>query len=239
MSASLSPLDKSVPEAEERPSLLLTFGLLAAVLTIIQVAGAFIAPDPPSPQQVLSFFNANRSGYTFSYLFSIVYAVGSIPFIALVGSILRAKSLGLVSAAVLLLVAGLLLSSVELLLTYGALWSISMTPAPAPGLAAYQANYWFALALPLEALSSIATGAGLLILSWAAWNSRVIPNWLAIIAAIAGTSEIINVAGYGPTGSTAFFLFGLLAAVLSVVLDICIPLTYARRLRSRALPTSP
>ena len=223
----------SATETEERPSTLLVFGVLAAGLTIIQVAGAFIAGDPSSPQQVLATFKSNQGSYTFSYLFSIVYAVGSIPFITLTGSILRRKGRGLVSAAVLLLVGGLLLSAVELLLTFGALWSISSTPAPTPGLASYEATYWFQLTLPLEGLSSVATGAGLLILGWAAWKSGVVANWLGIIAWIAGGAELLNVLGYGPTGSTAFFLFGLLAAILSLVLDIGVPLTYRRMLRTR------
>jgi hypothetical protein len=231
MSASAGIAAPSVAEGTERPSVLLTFGIVAAVLTIVEVAGAFIAPDPASPQHVLSAFKADQGGYTFSYLFSIVYAVGSIPFIALVGAVLRRKG-GLVSAAVVLIVGGLLLSSVELLLGFGALWSISSTSAPVPGLASYEATYWFQLTLPLEGLSSVATGAGLLILGWAAWDSGVVANWLGIIAWIAGASELLNVIGYGPQGSTAFFLFGLLAAIMSVVLDIGVPLSYRRMVRA-------
>jgi hypothetical protein len=50
---------------------------------------------------------------------------------------------------------------------------------------------WLTLDTSVNLLGIVAWGLGLLLFGLAAWNSRILPNWLALIGVIGGVSSLL------------------------------------------------
>jgi hypothetical protein len=181
---------QQAPAAAESPRHLLIFGLIAGVMTVLTIS-TFFLPEPTA-SDVLSSYEINTGAYDYGLGVLLLFVVGATPFVASLGSLLIARGRGLVWAAMLLSVVGMFGLALRAGTFLGALYSIANTPSPpATGMPAYEAAIWWGLGNDLNLLGIVAWGAGLLLFGLAAWNSRILPRWLAIIGVIGGASSFI------------------------------------------------
>ncbi len=189
MKSALAPGPSAVPAIGESPRHLLIFGIVAGIFTLLSLS-TFLLPEPTASDALSSYKN-NTAAYSYGLgvlLFLVVFAT---PFVASLGSALVTRGRGLVWAAMLLSVLGMLCLALRAATFYGALYAAANTPAPDPGLPAYQAALWLNLDINLNLLGIVAWGLGLLLFGVAAWNSRILPNWLAVVGVIGGASSLI------------------------------------------------
>lgn len=179
----------TVADLGENPRHLLIFGIIAGVLTILSLS-TFLLPEPTA-SDALSSYNSNTTAYDYGLAVLLFLVVGATPFVASLGSVLRSQGRGLVWAAMLLSVIGMFSLALRAGTFFGALYSVANTPAPLAGLPEYEAALWLNLGTELNLLGIIAWGLGFLLFGLAAWNSRILPNWLALVGVIGGVSSLI------------------------------------------------
>jgi Domain of unknown function (DUF4386) len=187
-SASEAPASASFATGEN-PRHLLIFGIIAGVFTILALS-TFLLPEPTA-SDALSTYKNNVAGSSYSegvLLFLVVFAT---PFVASLGSALVSRGRGLVWAAMLLSVLGMLSLALQAATFFGALYAAANTPPPLPGIPAYEAAFWLTLDTGLNLLGIVAWGFGLLLFGLAAWKSQILPNWLALVGVIGGLSSLI------------------------------------------------
>ncbi len=124
-------------------------GLAAGIFGIVFLVSMFSIPINATASQALSSYNGNKSAYLFFGVASGLFAVGAMPFIAGLGSSLRARGRGLASGATLLSGLGIFSIVFAALLYAAGLATISSTSAPTQADANYQAALWFTIPLSL------------------------------------------------------------------------------------------
>lgn len=212
----------AVPAPGENPRHLLIFGIIAGVFTILALSTFLFAE--PNATDPLSTYKNNVGAFSYGegvILFLVVFAT---PFVASLGSALVSRGRGLVWAAMFLSVLGMLCLALNAATLYGAFYAAANTPAPIPGIPAYEARLWLNLDTGVNLLGIVAWGFGLLLFGLAAWNSRILPRWLAVVGVIGGGAS-------------------LLALIVPIVAFVLIPVAFgiwcfAAPLLVRRLPTS-
>ncbi len=189
-------------------------GLLAGILGIVFLASMFLLPLLTTAPQALSSYNTHQSAYLFFGAASGLFAVGAVPFIAGLGSSLRARGRELSSSATLLSVLGVFSIALAALLYVASLATISSTAAPTPADANYQAALWFTIPIALLVLGTAAWGTGFFLFGLLTWKSGVLPNWLAVIGIVGG------VAGWTIVSQPVAFLVSIVSIALPVAFVI-------------------
>lgn len=167
---------------------LLIFGVLAGVLTILALS-TFLLPEPAA-SDALSSYRSNTGAYSYGLGVLLLLVVGATPFVASLGSVLVSRGRGLVWAAMLLSCLGMFSLALRAGTLLGALYSLANTAAPVPGIPDYETALWLNLGTNLNLLGIVAWGIGLLLFGVAAWNSRVLPKWLALVGIIGGVGGL-------------------------------------------------
>jgi hypothetical protein len=178
-----------VPALGENPRHLLVFGIVAGIFTLLALS-TFLLPEPTASDALSSYKN-NTGAYSYGLGALLLLVVGATPFVASLGSVLVSRGRGLVWSAMLLSVLGMFSLALRAGTFFGALYAAANTPAPLPGIPAYEAALWLNLDTNLNLLGIVAWGLGLLLFGVAAWNSRILPNWLALVGVIGGGSSLI------------------------------------------------
>jgi uncharacterized protein DUF4386 len=172
----------------ERPSTLLVSGWVAGVLAIVFIVSLALVPKTQSAANTLSNYNSGPSFYALFAIASGLFAVVAVPYFAGLGSLLRSQGHGLASGATLLSVVGVVFMAAAAILIDSSLATVASTAAPSPADARYAAALWLTITLPLFIFGMVALGAGLFLFGVLAWNSRILPNWLAIVAIVGGVA---------------------------------------------------
>jgi hypothetical protein len=222
MSAAPDHPPSAVPAPGENPRHLLIFGIIAGVFIILALS-TFLFPEP-SATDPLSTYKNNVVAFSYGEAVILFLVVFATPFVASLGSVLVSRGRGLVWAAMLLSVLGMLCLALNEATLYGAFYAAANTPAPLPGIPAYEAALWLNLDTGVNLVGIVAWGFGLLLFGLAAWNSRILPNWLALVGVIGGVA-------------------GFLVLVVSIVSFVVLPIAFgiwcfAVPLLVRRLPTS-
>lgn len=215
------------------------WGIVAGVLSIVGIVSLFTDPSSSSAQSQLSSFRANQYGYAFSDLFWVVFAVGATPFVAYLASVLRSQGRGLVWAAMLLVLFGVFALAAQSATYYGALWSISTTPAPDVATQTYEAALWYNLTTAWQMLAFLSIGAGLFLFGGAAWNSRILPNWLGAVALVGGAGGILGPILLVSVGPTVAFIPIALTPVAFLIWAFVAPAVHRRGVADAPSPAPP
>jgi hypothetical protein len=152
----------------DRPRAFAWFSLLAGVASILLLI-ASMQPTAPTGAEQLSFFAAHRGFFVLMAIFVLVWAVFSIPFVAALGQLLRAKSPTFALAATILSAIGILLLGFAIFARIGAFLSILAAGSPpTAGDATYQAAIWGNLFYFLTDPGLMTWGLGQLLFGWLA-----------------------------------------------------------------------
>lgn len=211
----------SIPTDAGRPTGFLIAAILAGLISAITIAGLVTIPEPSTPSNQLAVFNSNKAATAFSDLWVLVFALGVTPFATYLGGALKSQSRGLVWASMLVFLFGAFVLAVSNAASYSALNAISTTTAPSSATAAYEAALWYNITDGWEVLGFSALGLGVSLFSVAFWNSRVFPNWMAIVGFIGGTVGFIGGAATAwifTGNSIPRFVFPLILGSLVVII---------------------
>jgi hypothetical protein len=182
----------SNPGGTGRPRGFLVAAILAGLVAAVTIAGAVSLPEPSTPQGQLAVFDSHGAAIAFSDLWFLVFALGITPFVAYLGASLRSQSRGLLWASMLVFLFGAYVLAVSNAASYSALYAISTTAAPSSATATYEAALWYNITDGWEVFGFSSLGLGVAMFSAAIWNSRVLPNWMAIVGFIGGIVGLVG-----------------------------------------------
>ncbi len=175
------------------PALLaLLAGGLSAALLLVSV----LSPRADS-EHLLQFATSHRTTYAVLASIALAWSICCVPFVAVLGAILRRVNRPLAKAAELLTVGGMLLLGFAIFMSVGAVLSVvSAGPAPSADIAAYQLEFWSHMSFYLTDPGLMAWGLGQLLFSWLSWSSRALPRWTNVVGLIGGAAGLLTLAVY-------------------------------------------
>jgi Domain of unknown function (DUF4386) len=177
-----------------RPFAWLAF--LAGVLSFL-ILIATVQPTPLAPAEQLSFFSQHGGAVALLATLTLLWAVGSIPFVVALGQLLQPKSATFALTATILSSLGILLLGFAVFAHIGALLAVVTVPnPPSAGAAIYEAAIWGNLSFYLTDPPLMAWGLGQLLFGWLAWRSGILPSWLAVVGVIGGLAGLLTLGVY-------------------------------------------
>lgn len=188
---------RSGPEGVQRSRTLALISLLAGVTTIVFAVAGFVQPDP-NPPEVLSSYQANQSLYAFGSYSAALFGLTAIPYFAVLGTLFWRRAKPVALGATLLAAVGISAYAIGWTLGNFAVATASTISAPSAADASYQAGYMYWTAKNVTIMGSVFFGLGFAIFGGLAWNTRILPNWLAVVGIIGGVSNLLifNVIAY-------------------------------------------
>jgi hypothetical protein len=215
--------------------------VLAGIVTAVNIAGMVSIPEPSTPQNQLSVFDAHKAAIAFSDLWFLVFALGVTPFITCLAAALRSQNRGIVWAGVFVFLFGAYTLAISNAASYSALFAISSTAAPSSATATYEAALWYNITDGWEVLGFTAVGVGVALLSVTLWDSKIYPNWMAVlgilgglIGAVGGASTAWIFTGGTIPGVVFPLILGSFVAI--VVWGFASPVAVKRRAASGTVP---
>lgn len=202
MHASGSGLGASASSKASKPTLLAISGFVVGVLILVAFVGEFLTPSTPSnPTFIASPKNLALLAFR-SYAWGL-FAVAAIPFFAIVGTVLRPRSVEGAMSATLLSVVGVVLYSLRGIMQDAAWAAASSAVSPSASETAYLQMVLFGMANTLLPLGAAIWGLGYIFFGVLIWKSGIFPNWLAPLAFIGGVAgwaifPVINSFGLFP-----------------------------------------
>lgn len=188
------------------------FAVLSSLLGIVFLATTLMQ-NPPLPQQVSAYFEANQSGFILFAILSLSWSVVSIPTIVAIGEIIKnTKNKGLSNSAVLLTSSGILLNGIISFLYVGALISIWNTRSMHGADSDYQMSLWTNLFYFMSDPALMLWGFGQLVFGFLLLTNPNFPKWLGLIAVVGGVAGALTLAVYQTP------ILAILQAVTFVVL---------------------
>lgn len=201
------------------PFLFASSGLVTGVLILIAFVAETMTPTPfpPFSQANFAASQTDLTLWSFRSFAWGLFGVAAIPFFALVGRLFRHRNADAASIATLLSVVGATLYVLRAILQDSALATVGTLVAPSAKEATYQAALLFAMANPLLPLGGAIWGLGFILFGALTWNSRILPNWMAVVAIVGG------VAGWAifPVLNSSGLFFGY------VITELLVPITTA------------
>jgi uncharacterized protein DUF4386 len=171
------------------------WGAVAAGLSILLLLGA--SPPPPDAAARLAMFAAHPRLVALTATIILTWAVFSIPFVVMLGQLVRAPSPGLALSASILSAIGMTLLGFAQFTHIGAMLAIiSAGHAPDAAGAIYQAAIWANLSFFLTDPGLMTWGLGQFLLAWLARRSRVLPTWLSAVGFVSGGAGLLTLAVY-------------------------------------------
>ncbi len=185
-----------LPTDLDRPRAFAWVSLLAGAVSVCYLI-ATVESVPPIGAEPLSFFAGHRGFFVLAATVVLTWAVCSIPFVVVLGQLLRPKSPTFALTATILSAAGILLLAFANFASIGAFLSILAAgrPTTAPE-AIYQAAVWGNLFYFLTDPGLMTWGLGQLLFGWLAWKSGVLPNWLSVVGSVGGIAGLLTLAVY-------------------------------------------
>lgn len=167
--------------------------LLSALLSLLLVALTVQGPSVSGAH--LELFHKHRAIYVATAVLFMTWAVIAVPFLAAVEQLLRSRGEVLARAATMLSSVGILLLAFGYFTSLGAFVAISTagTP-PLPSEAEYQSAVWWNMSFFLSDPGLMACGLGFLLFGKLAWNSGVLPNWIAVVGIVGGVAGLLTLA---------------------------------------------
>ncbi len=175
------------PSETPKSSLLAASGFAAGLLMLFAFFSEVLTPAPDLTRQI-ALYQTNGALYALRSFGWASFAIGAIPFFALLGTVLRPRSAEGAFAATLLSVVGSTLVALRGILQDSGLAAAATIAAPSPAEAVYQANVWFAAANPLLPLGAAIWGLGFILFGMLARGSGILPNWLGTVAFVGGVA---------------------------------------------------
>jgi Domain of unknown function (DUF4386) len=197
----------TVVEAARNPALALVLGLVSGVAGVAFVVSLFLGgwgvATPPT-ETLGDFQGSTGSGGFHPYwilpvVTVLIFAILLVPRFSLLGEELGRGRPVLARTAAYLSATGAVLVALGFLLSYAVLASLASVPAPPGTSPAYAAAIWASGLASLEGFGLILLAVGLLIFGGLAWNSHVLPRWLAIVGFVGGVAGLF---GFVPTWGT-------------------------------------
>jgi hypothetical protein len=166
-------------------------GILSVLLLALNLQG------PSAPAGYLAFFDRHRGGYIAAAIVFMTWAVVAVIFVVAVEQLLRRRGETLARAAAVLSSVGVLLLAFGYYMSVGALLSISTAgTAPLAAEPEYQARIWRSMSFILSDPGLMAWGLGFVLFGRLAWNSGVLPNWVAALGMLGGVAGLLTLAVY-------------------------------------------
>ena len=189
--------DRSAPEGVQRSSALAVISLFAGIFTVVFAVAGFVQPDP-NPPAVLSSYQANQSLYAFGSYSAALFGLTVIPYFAVLGTVFWRRANAVTLGATLLVAVGISAYVIGWTLGNFAVATASTIAAPSPAVASYQAGYMYWTAKNVTIMGLVFFSLGFALFGCLAWNSRILPNWLAVVGIIGGISGLLifNVIAY-------------------------------------------
>ena len=164
-----------------------------------------------------------------------MFAVAAIPFFALVGRLFRHRNADAASIATLLSVVGATLYVLRAILQDSALATAGTLVAPSAKEATYQAALLFAMVNPLLPLGGAIWGLGFILFGALTWNSRILPNWMAVVAIVGGVAgwaifPVLNGSGM----FLGYVITELLVPITTAIWCLACAMIFLRRGRATA-----
>lgn len=193
----MSELQSALPVELDHTRAFGWFSLLAGGLSILFLFLLVSLAPILSPSESLAFISAHHGLAGLDAIVVLTWGVFSVPFVVALGPLLRAKSPAFGFTATILSAAGILLLAFGLYTHVGAVLAIIYAgKPPTPADAVYRAEFWGRLSFYLADPGLMTWGLGQFLFGWLAWNSRVLPNWLAVVGVIGGLAGLLTLAVY-------------------------------------------
>lgn len=181
-----------------------------------------VSAQPPAQDAAerLALFVARPRLVALTATIILTWAVFSIPFVIMLGPLLRAPSPGLALAASILSAIGIALLGFAQFAYIGAMLSIvSAGRAPNTADAIYQAAIWGNLLFFLTDPGLMMWGLGQVLFGWLAWRSHALPRWVSLAGFMSGGAGLLTLAVYQSASLAliqiaAFTVWALAAAIV-------------------------
>jgi hypothetical protein len=208
------------PVPEDRGKAIIgILGVLAGVLVAASLVAGFLGPSP-TPLNTYSTYLSNVNLYWTGFFLTAAAGVLGIPFFAGVGRLLVSRSPSVAPAATLAMVTGILIAVLGSCLSTGAYWAITQVPVGSTyqSNAAFEAAFWNNLSGIFSTFGFALVGVGFILFGWLGWKSEIVPNWLAIVAFIAGVAGLVAGGGLSNSAIGILGFFGFIIPLISFTL---------------------
>jgi uncharacterized protein DUF4386 len=193
----------TTPGTTPNPFLFASSAIVAGVLMLVAFVAEASSGSPPALPAAAAY-GLNNPAFLSQWNFAAsqtdlallsfrsfgwaLFALAAIPFFALVGRLFGPRNGDVASMATLLSVVGATLYALRAILQDSALAAAGTLAAPSAHEAAYQAALLFFMANPLLPLGGAIWGLGFILFGVLTWNSRLLPNWMAVVAIVGGVA---------------------------------------------------
>jgi hypothetical protein len=174
------------------------FGVVAILsgVSFLVHLGVVAALPSANTYQEVSVYRSNQTIFTLLLLSMLAFTMFGIAFSAGLSRMLAPRSSMLAASATLTLTAGILVTGLGIVLSIGALAAIAQLPSDSAynTSAAFEGAFWANLQGLTNSFGDGLMGIGLLLLGVVAWDSKTVPNWLAIIGIVGGAGAFLAIA---------------------------------------------
>ncbi|HXC77447.1 MAG TPA: DUF4386 family protein [Candidatus Acidoferrum sp.] len=197
------------------------FGVIAILtgLSFLVHLGVVVALPSPNSYQELAVYKTHQTVYALLFFSIVIFTAFAVTFLAGLGRLLAPRSSKVAAGATMALATGILVTGLGVVLSIGALAALAALPSdPSYEIsAAFEGAFWADLQSLTNVFGDALMGLGLILLGWVAWGSRIVPNWLAIIAVVGGIGAFAAIVA-DPLAAISFLAFTIWSVVVGVII---------------------
>ena len=173
------------------------FGVIALLsgVSFLLHLGVVVALPSANSYQEVSVYRSNETIFTLLLLSILAFTMFGIAFSAGLSRMLAPRSSTVAASATFTLAAGILVTGLGIVLSIGALAAIAQLPSDSAynTSATFEGAFWANLQGLTNSFGDGLMGIGLVLLGLVAWDSKTVPNWLAIIALVGGAGGLLAI----------------------------------------------
>lgn len=168
--------------------------VLSGVLFGVHLAAVGALPSPSAYHEVAAY-KAHHTVYVLLLVSVAVFAAFAVVFLAGLPRVLGPGSASLKSGATYAIAAGILVASLGVVLSTGALDAVKQLPAGSAytASAAFEGAFWANLQGFTDSFGDILMAVGFPLLGWVSWRNSGVPRWLAVVAFVGGAAALLGV----------------------------------------------
>lgn len=161
--------------------------VLTGLSFLAHLVAVGLLPSPATYHEVAAY-QSNSTPYVILLLTILAFSAFAFAFCAGLSPLLAERSPSVAAAGALTLGAGVLVTSLGVVLSVGALTAIAQLPQDSAytASASFEGAFWANLQGVTNSFGSGLMGLGFLLVAAAAWRSSFAPRWLAVTALVGG-----------------------------------------------------
>jgi len=192
--------------------------ILSGVSFLVHLAVVFALPSPNSYQE-LATYKTHQTVYALLFFSIVVFSVFAVTFLAGLSRLLAPRSSKVAAGATAAIALGIVVTGLGVVLSIGALAALAGLPSDPTyaSNATFEAAFWANLQSLTNVFGDAFMGLGSILLGWVAWDSRIVPNWLAIIGVVGGLGAVAAIVA-DPLAGISYFAFTIWSLAVGVIM---------------------